>query len=179
MPTDITSLAPETLGRIFELGTEDEAAKAPFLLATSLVCRAWRHESQARLRHTIIFKAKVTLDAPPTNIRVVDSPASGRFVTVYAGFAGPSEAGPMFTSGGQISRIVLSLRGLQSLTFYQTKNIPATTFLGANLSDLSSLTIFSFKMIDFFDITPIPFRLKSLSLATNIGAPCFLQEIRQ
>ncbi|KAL8277256.1 hypothetical protein RQP46_010325 [Phenoliferia psychrophenolica] len=178
MPAEIISLAPETLGRIFELGAEeDEAAKAPFLLATSLVCRAWRHESQARLWHTIIFSAKETLDDPATNIRVVDSPASGRFVT-GAGFVGPSEAGPMFPSGEQISRIVLSLRGLQSLVFTWAENIPATTFLGANLSDLSSLTLIGTRIVDFFDINPLPFRLKSLNLIAIVDeAPHFVQSV--
>ncbi|KAL8277261.1 hypothetical protein RQP46_010330 [Phenoliferia psychrophenolica] len=175
---DITYLAPETLGRIFELGAEDEAAKVPFLLATSLVCRAWRHESQARLWHTIIFKSKNALDDSPTNTRVVDSPALGRFVTVSATFEGPREIGPKLLSGEQIPRILMSLRGLQSLVITGTKNIPATAFLGANLSALSSLTLIKAEIVDFHNVTPVPFRLKSLYLAANIDdAPYFLESV--
>ncbi|KAL8277244.1 hypothetical protein RQP46_010313 [Phenoliferia psychrophenolica] len=153
MPTEITSLAPETLGRIFELGAEDEAAKAPFLLATSLVCRAWRHESQARLWHTIYFVSKENLDAPATNIRVVDSPALGRFVTVRATFLGPLRRESPFPSDEQISRIILSLRGLSRL-------------------------IISFaKIVDFADVTPVPFQLKSLHVYTNVDAPVFVESV--
>ncbi|KAL8277192.1 hypothetical protein RQP46_010365 [Phenoliferia psychrophenolica] len=132
MTTEINSLAPETLARIFELATEVDKHSVGFLRATSLVCQAWRYESQAQLWRNIHISNGMELEFSFGSCRILDSPALGRFATVKATFSMTREL-PLRNATKVITRIVKSLHGLRELSFVGVTDLPASLFLIENL----------------------------------------------
>ena len=129
MPSTVQSLPPETIRRILELGAEDPRSSRPFLLATSLVCKPWRDDSQALLWLSIeVWSASE--EEPARCIRVGESAAFGRFVTRNARMGNWGSEMP----ASIILDVLPRFRGLESLRLDHMADVPGAVLLSAALT---------------------------------------------